>query len=255
MKVDKLKILMGRDIVIDKESGTKIYQPLVRDVVDMGEDEFQTLIMPFILTTDAIFNGAENEDELNEKYDVFDLFFLKGENGKTLLDDAIFNGKSATESLVESIKYLTHADDIRILEMRQKLVVNDSYLIDKNEFNKIRKIVQDVLGRGDIQVEKPPKHMGKRQKDIWFKLQRGRRRKAEKEAVYLQDLINYTSFGGTSYIPFKDIDMMTYFQLHNAYKSIVGVDAYRTGLQYKVSQKYEIKEDIKHWSESIKIGK
>lgn len=246
---------MGRDIKLNEEHDIKVYQPLIEDVVDIGEDEFQQVIMPFILTTEAVFNGAENEDELNELYDMFDLFFLKGENGKTLLDDAVFDGKSATDVLADSVKYFTRADDVRILEMRQKIVVNNNYLIDKEEFTRIRKVIQAVLGRSDIEVEKPPKDMSERQKQIWFKLQKGRRRRAEKEAVYLQDLINYTSFGGTSYISLKEIDKMTYFQLHNAYKSIVGVDAYRTGLQYKVSQKYEIKDEIKHWSESIKIGK
>lgn len=255
MGADKLKVLMGRPIPVSKEHGIYVRQPLVKEVVDVGEDEFQQLLLPFILTTDAIFNGAENEEELIEKFHVFDLFFMKTESGKTILDSSVFNGENALEVLRNSLSYFLQSDEIRILENRQKIIINNSYLIDKDEFDKLRKIIQSILGRGDIEFEKPPKDMTKRQKDIWFKLQKGRRRKAEREAIYLQDLINFTSFGGTSYIPFKEIDEMTYFQLHNAYKSIMGVDSYRTGIQYKLSQKFEVKDDIKHWAETIKIGK
>lgn len=246
---------MGRPILIDKENDISVHQPSIKEVVNLGEDYFSKLTLPFVITTDAIFNGAENEEELNEKFSIFDLFFIKGENGKTILDDSVFGGQVALDVLKESLMYFLRANDIRILEKRQKVVVNNVYMIDKDNFKNLRNAVQSVLGRKDIEVDKPPKNMNKRQKDIWFKLQKGRRRRAEKEALYLQDLINFTSYGGKSYIPLREIEEMTYFQLNNAYKSVMGVDSYHTGIQYKLSQKYDVKDDIKHWTETIKIGK
>jgi hypothetical protein len=33
------------------------------------------------------------------------------------------------------------------------------------------------------------------------------------------------------------------------------MDAYNIGMGYKLSQKYDVKDDIKHWTETLKIGK
>jgi hypothetical protein len=253
MGVDKLKLLMGRPITLDKDNDVKIHQPLISEIVDFGEDDFNTYTMPFVITTNSVFNGIENEEEFIQQYHIFDLFFIKLENGGTLLDN-IF-GRNALEVLRESLEYFIRADEIRILEKRQKIVVNNSYMIDKNEFDILRKVIQDVTGRKDVEVEKPPKNMTKRQADIWRKLQKGRKRTAEKNAIYLQDMISYTSLGGKSYISLDQIDRMTLFQFHNTYKSIMGKDAFDIGMGYKLSQKFEVKDEIKHWTETLKIGK
>jgi hypothetical protein len=252
MGVDKLKLYMGRPILVDKEHNIYAHQPLIKDVVDIGENGHNDFVLPYIMTAESVFNGVENEEELIERFHFFDLFFIDLEKGGTLLD-SIF-GRDALELLKDSLRYFLKASDIRVLKKRKKLIV-DGYLIDEKEFDKIRKIVQSFVGREDIEVEKPPRNMTKRQKDVWMKLQKGRRRTAERNAIYLQDIINFVSFGGNSYIPIEQIDRMTYFYLQNAYKSIVGMDAYNMGMQYKLSQKYDVKEDVKHWTESLKVGK
>jgi hypothetical protein len=251
--IDKLKLLMGRPILINKENSIYVHQPLVSDIVDIGEDEFNRLVFPYTLTSEAVFNGADNEDELIETFHIFDLFFIKVEDGKSILDNVL--GDKSLDVLRTSLEYFLKADDIKFLENRKRIIVNDSYLIDKDEFVKLRKVIQSVCNRSDIEVEKPPKNMTKRQKDIWMKLQKGRKRTAEKKAIYMQDLINFSSFGGSSYIPFDQIDKMTYYQLHNAYKSIMGVDAFHLGMGYKLSQKFDVKDEVKHWTEALKIGK
>ncbi len=245
---------MGRAITLNKEHGISVTQPKVSTIVDLGEDSYNELILPYIITTDSVFSGVENEEELRRRFSIFDLFFAKLEDGKTLLDN-IFNGKNSQEVLEESLKLFLNAKSVRFLDNRKKIIVDKSYMIDGSEFNKLRLIVQDVIGRKDIEVEKPPKNMTKRQKDIWAKLQKGRRRNAEKNAVYMQDMVNYVSFGGKSFIPTEQIDNMTYWYFMNAYKSIVGVDAFNIGMGYKLSQKFDVKDNVKHWTDTIKIGK
>lgn len=245
---------MGRPVLIDKDGGIYLHQPKISDIIDFGEDKFNELVLPYVLTTDLVFGGVDNEEELSKKYSIFELFFIRLDNGGTLLDK-IFGGTNALDALKESIEYFFQTDDVRVLENRQKIVVNNTYLIDQSEFNKIRLLIQSFSCRKDIEVEKPPKNMTKRQKDIWLKLQKGRKRTAERNAIYLQDIINFTSFGGTSFIPFDQIENMTYYQLQNAYKGIIGKDSYNIGMGYKLSQKFDVKDDIKHWTETLKIGK
>lgn len=252
--MDKLKLLMGRQIEFDKEHSLFVRQPMMHEVVDLGETGFNDLVLPFVLTNEAVFNGLDNEEELMSRFHIYDLFFAQVEENVFVLDN-IFGGKSALGVLKNSLSYFLQTDDIEFLIHRQKIVINGKYLMDKPEYMKLRSIIQSVCNRQDMQVEKPPKNMTKRQQDIWKKLAKGRRRKAEKDAVYLQDMINYTSFGGTTYIPLDQIDRMTYYQLANAYKSVIGKDSFYIGMGYKLSEKFDVKDDVKHWTESLKIGK
>lgn len=251
--MDKLKLLMGRSILLDKEHEIYVRQPLISEIVDMGENGFNELVMPFILTSEAVFNGLEQEEELVNKFDIYDMFFTQVEDNVYVLDN-VFGGKSALGVLESGLSYFLQIDDIEFLIHRKKIRIG-SYLVGKQEFMNLRKVIQGVTNKRDMQVEKPPKNMTKRQKDIWFKLQKGRRRRAEKDAIYLQDMINYVSFGGTTYIPIEQIDKMTYYQFQNSYKSIMGIDSFHIGMGYKLSQKFDVKDDIKHWTESLKIGK
>lgn len=253
--VDKLKLLMGKPIQMDDKGLIFAYQPLVKDIVDIGEDKFRKFVTVYTVTSEFVFNGLENDEELSKKYNIFEMFFLKDKNGENPLDKTLFGGEKALDVLRESLIYFFHTDNINILENRKKIVIRDSYLLDINEFKKLRKVIQDIVCSTDIDFEKVPKNMSKRKLDIWLKLQNGRRRDAEQKAVYLQDIINFTMFGGNSFIPIREIEQMTYYELNNAYKSIMGIDSYYTNLQYKLSPKYEIKEKIPHWTDNIKIGK
>ena len=252
--MDKLKLLMGRKIPFDKEHNLYVRQPLISEVVDMGETEFGELVMPFILTTESVFMGMKNEEELVKQFDIFDLFFTQIEENVYMLDN-VFGGKSALEVLKNSLSFFLDTDDIQFLVNRKKAVINGSFLLDEKGFAVLRKLVQGVSNRSDIEIERPPANMTERQKGIWEKLQKGRRRRAEKDAIYLQDLIAYTSFGGTSYIAFDQIDRMTYYQFQNTYKGVMSIDAFQIGMGYKLSEKFDVKDDVKHWTDSIRIGK
>lgn len=251
--MDNLKLLMGRPILFNEEHNLYVRQPLIEEVVDLGEAMFNDLLLPFTLTSEAVFNGQDNGDELASKYTIFDLFFTQVEDGVYILDNA-FGGKSALGVLKASLSYFLQTDNIQFLMHRKKIGIND-FVMDQAEFMKLRSLIQGVTNRKDIEYEKVPKNMTERQKDIWRKLQAGRRRKAEREAIYLQDLINFTHLGGTSYIPLREIDKMTYFQLSNAYKAIMGKDSFNIGMGYKLSYKFDVKDDIKHWTETLRIGK
>jgi len=252
--MDKLKLLMGRKIPFKSEEGLFVHQPLISEVVEMGEESFNDLVYPFVLTSEAVFNGQDNDGELSAKYPIYQLYFATMGEDEYILD-GVFGGKSALDSLKESISYFLNVDakDIQFLTQRKKIVIGE-YVIDEQDFVALRKIIQLVVSREDISVEKVPKNMSERQRDIWEKLQRGRRNTARRDALYLQDMINVVSFGGSTYIPLDQIEKMTYYQLRNAYKSVMSMDAYKLGMDYKLSPKYEVKDDVEHWTKSLRIG-
>ncbi len=244
---------MGRPIEYSKDHKLFVHQPTISEIVDMGENEFNERLLPFTLTSEAVFNGQDNAEELSLKYSIYELFFTQVEDDVFILDN-VFGGKSALGVLKDSLSYFLQTDNIQFLMNRKKIGVDD-FVVDEEEFMRLRKLIQGVTSRTDVEIENIPKNMTKRQRDIWDKLQAGRRRTAEREALYLQDMINFTSFGGSTYIPLDQIDRMTYYQLFNAYKSVMGKDAFQIGMGYKLSYKFDVKDQIKHWSEALKIGK
>jgi len=252
MKIDKLKLTMGRPFLVDEKTQTYVHHPIMKDIVDLGEDEYLNLCLPYILTKDAIFGNLENSKSLSEKYELLQLFFIKVNEDQRLLD-GMFNGNTM-DYLKNSLSFFLKTDDIRILERQQKIVINKEYLIDNSEFMRLRKVIQSVSDRSDIKVEKPPENMTERQRDIWTKLQKGRKRKSDKERVYIQDMINVVSFGGNSYISKDLIENMHYIELSNAYKAISQKDIYHTRLLHRISPKFESDDKFEHWFENLKIG-
>lgn len=245
----QLKLYFGKAIPLNDK--VSIRQPTVNEIVDMGDDVFSKLTLPFTINLELIFDDNIDTSKLN----IFELFFEENkETGGYILDNVL--GGNSIELLVDSLSFFTGCDveNIRVLKNRRKIIIDDSYMIDKLSFIDVKNIIQAVCVKSDIEIEKPPKKMNKRQRDIWEKLQEGRRRKAMRESVKMEDMANYISFGGKSYIPMENILSMTYYQFFNAYNSVLGKDAYETGMAYKLSQKYDVKDEIRHWTKTLKIN-
>lgn len=239
------RLFFGKPIPLDDK--VSVTQPKLDEIIEL-DDKYEKYLSPFILTMESLFE----DEEIIESYDLFDLFFEKNEGQDTYLLQGVFNG-NPIEVLSESIKFFTGQEVTKVLENRKKIVIGDSYIVDKIKFKDLRAIIQAISGRKDIVVEKMPKGLSERRQDIWKKLHEGRKRKAQREAMKLEDIANVVSYGGKSYIPLQQILDMTYYTFLNAYKSILDIDSYYISLEYKVSQKYEFKDDLVHWSKSLKV--
>lgn len=244
----QLSLFFGKSIPLNEDVSIK--QPTVNEIVEMGEDVFGKLTLPYTINLDLILDDTINKADLS----IFDLFFEHIEGEGYVLDNVL--GGDSIEMLVESLSFFTDVDkdNIQVLPKRRKIIISGSYMVDKLSFEEVRKAVQAVTVRKDIEVEKPPQKMTDRQKDIWEKLQVGRRRQALREAIKLEDMANFISFGGNSYVPIESLLKMTYYQFHNAYSAVLSIDSYNIGMSYKLSQKYDVKDEVKHWTKSLKIN-
>ena len=243
MTANQTRLFFGRPIPLDEK--ISIIQPKLGQIIDMG-DRYDNYLLPYTITLDTIFDDTSVIGDLT----LFELFFEKFDDETYVLQGAFNN--NPIELLSESITFFT-GQEVKILENRKKVIIGDSYILDKVNYEHFRKIIQAVSTRKDLVVEKMPKGLSERRKDIWLKIQEGRRRKAQRESLGLEDIANVICFGGSSYISLDEIMNMTYYQFFNAYKSILGKDSYFIALQYKVSQKYEYKEELAHWSKDMKI--
>ena len=112
---------------------------------------------------------------------------------------------------------------------------NKIFEITNDNFNDISEILLKLNGKNKIVIEKPPKNMSARQKDVWEKLQAGRKRDAEKNRLHIYDMINICEFGGNYHIPISEIETWTLWKLTICYNSITGIKEYDDSLKIGIA--------------------
>lgn len=211
-----------------------IYQITLDDILDYDMEKYNMLLLPFLVDIDDL----NISDEVRvEDLNIFDILTLE-ENLSILLN---------------SISFFCKTDEIAFDEQKQVLYIGNGY-IDKNNFADFAKIILESNSKQKTQKEKPPKHMTDKQKDIWEKLQAGRKRAMEKSQIDLADLINVCQFGGDYYIPMDDILQWTLWNISRCYKTIVGKSSFRELFDiYCVTGEEKLIKNH-HWTELIKVN-
>ena len=226
-------------------NGIKIIQPTLNTIIDdFGMEKYNEYLLPFIIDLD-FFNIS---DELKEQYNitnVFDIFIL--DNNISLL--------------LNSINVFCDAETISLDTENKRLYIGDnsvdsfdidSNYLDSSNFNDFADIILKINSKTKPQKEIPPKNMTAKQKDIWDKLQAGRKRHIEKSQINLTDLINTCEFGGDYYVPMSNILNWTLWNISRCYQTILGKSNYKDAFSvYCVTGEKDLIK--KHWSDLISI--
>lgn len=253
--MNKTRLILGKSLPL--ADGFEIRQTTMDEIALMDEGLFDSYLAPFVLTIDALFENEEEADKIRSQFTMFQLFFHKVDESKYLLD-SVFGGRNSLEFLSEVIAFFLDIDvsNITILHNRKKFAISDGereLVVDDEMYNKLRKMIQFMTSREDVEIERPPKNMTDRQKDIWTKLQAGRKRREQREALSIADMVNIVALGGRSYISFGDIGKMTYYQFRRAYTSVIARDNFDLSMGYKLSQKFDVKDEVRHWAKDFKV--
>ena len=210
-----------------------IYQITLDEILDYNMEKYNMLLLPFLVDVDDL-NIPEEVQDIN----IFDILTVNSENLSMLLD---------------SISFFCKTNEIAFDEQKQVLYIGNGY-IDKNNFADFSKVILESNSKQKVQKEKPPKNMTARQKDIWDKLQEGRKRAMEKSQIDLSDLINVCQFGGDYYIPMSDILQWTLWNISRCYKTILGKSSFRELFDiYCVTGEEKLIKNH-HWTELIKVN-
>ena len=232
MEINQEMILMGNPIYI-KNAG-QIFQPTVNEISIMGRDNYLKLILPFLITKDDLVDKYKN-------IDIYDLFFLE-ENIPLL------------QQLFIMLNLFFKQDiDIGIENNSMYFKIGKDGIVNKNNFDDIGQVVREISCIKLPEPERLPKNMSAEQKRIHEKMKYHRNRRAELETPSFKEIINTVVHCGESFIPYKTVGEFTYYQLMNSYQVIVGRNNYDEFLRYKTSFKYDIQEDMPHWTKLIKM--
>ena len=129
-----------------------------------------------------------------------------------------------------------------------------TFIINSTNFDDISNIILKINANKKAVVEKPPENMSERQRDVWNKLQEGRRRDVKKNEVHIYDILNVCEFGGDYYIPIETIYNWSLWRIMNCYKARVGLKSYDDNLQIAlVSGDGKSISGENHWHQQLMI--
>lgn len=205
---------------------------------NIGLDIFDKLLLPFLVTKDCFKIPDDVLENLN------------------LFDDIILNDQEMLTSMAFILQLFCKSDDISRLDNQIFLNFNgkEPFVINKDNFEDICQIIMDINGKEKITVEKPPKNMSNRQRDIWEKLQAGRKRESEKNAVHMYDILNICEFGGDYHIPIDEIENWTLWKIINCYKARINMKTYDDSLKIcLVSGDVKSISDKNHWHYKLMV--
>jgi len=203
------------------------------EIFKYGIDKFNQLLIPFSITIDLLENELSEEDKLKIKN--FDL---------------VVSDKSIFQLLIQALQLFCKTDDIQFVE--EGIKIKDG-ILNRDNFDEFAIIILQICARERQTKERVPIFKNDLQRDIWTKLQEGRKREAKKNELKLEDVINIVQYGGKSFIPKEEIKKFTLWEMMNAYKTILGISNYQDSFSiYLISGEKSLVEG-KHWTELIKI--
>lgn len=222
----------------------KLNQPTMSDILKNGQDYYDLLTYPFLVDLSKVIS-----DEQSMEYKPFDLFFLSRDNSEFLLQQ---QGIPLLVILVEALKLYF---DVEIeLSMDTKTInIKDQGVINGDNFEELCDVVRQINDKTPQEDEKPPVFQNERQKDIYEKIMAGRKRQQMRDQVNLSTIINTVVHGGKSFIPYREVMQMTFWQLLNSYKTILQMDNWKTNYPVMTVQIDPKDMDLSHWNKLIKI--
>lgn len=205
---------------------------------EVGYDTYEKLLLPFLFTKDCLDIDEEKLDTIN------------------LFEDVILSDESFIYSVAYLLQITCKCDEVALREKAIVLMFADGkeFVVNKNNFDEISNIVMLMNGKEKIKVEKPPKNMSERQKDVWYKLQEGRKKSEAKNKLHIYDIINVCEFGGNFHIPIETINHWSLWKIQNCYKAIVDMKTYNDSLKIcLVSGNGEAISNKNHWHHRLMI--
>lgn len=225
--------------------GNLMFYPIsLKEICDtLGYEAFNQYMLPFCISRDYI-ESLKIED-LKEDYDMFEDVIME--------DSQLLFYMSQILTLFCKI-YSVYKNDKQLeLCNEDDTIVAE---INKDNFDDICEILNLINNKAKIKVELPPKDMSERQRDVWEKLQAGRKRNAEKNETHIYDVLNFCEYAGDYRVPIGELETWTLWRIFNCYNSKVSQMIYRDDLLIGlVAHDLKNINGDKHWSKQLMIRK
>ncbi|MGL5764741.1 MAG: hypothetical protein ACRCX8_03775 [Sarcina sp.] len=228
--------LLGLDLNLEDFGLGVIKQPRLIDFLnkDVSIEGFYT---PFIMN-DYVIGKSDNKEEMTTlKNHLGSLTFLIGLIGTDL---------GVVNQLITSLKFLYDTDSVIINE--DYSINIDDILITNDNFNMLSDIVLEMqnLDKGQFKFENDNKKIDD-PIEARFEFFR-KKSKKKKTEVSMIDHLNYLIHSNEGSMDYEKILNMTMYQIRNSLGTLGHKVNYETMFKYKLSSKFDIKDNIKNWN-------
>lgn len=229
----------------------------IKDFIHMGEEYeklYENIILPWRLGWRSFYTESQYSDFIlsYEGITDFDMLFINFENGKrmSIKIDEEGNEKELIQLLKESIDFIFKCECVVDFEYGY-IRINDEQFITRINYEQICDIILKTNACEKSKIDEPPTFENDRQRDVYNKLQQGRRRNAKRNQLGIKQLLNIVMVY-TKYQINDVIKNMTLYQLLNTYSSFSAKDGYKLNLIWLPIVADSKKLDLEHWSTKLK---
>lgn len=217
-----------------------VYIPKIKDILDIGENEYNKLLLPFCINKDVM------EDDFLEKFPWaldFDLFFFKLPNNESLFSFQEGNRKrSYLDLLLEALEFFLRKS-VFLDENNRFITVgnqnNIKYIINRDNFGILADLILESNNIGKFKKEKMPIFKNERQKEVYLKIIDGRKRHEEKFKLSLLEMVKAIRYGSKSIVSFEELLNLTIYQLYEDCNGITTIDSWNREFQKGVTGNYK----------------
>ncbi|MFT9003216.1 MAG: hypothetical protein ABF991_00745 [Liquorilactobacillus hordei] len=246
--------------IIPFNDKVKIYSPTIDEITTLGEEKFSQYVKPFSITIRELYSGmAEIVDQVEEAFPtLWDMSFDK-EGNKEIGNMISQSDRTLHQLFAKGFAYWTrlNEEDFQFLSNKKAICKKLNWVIDKEEYLNFSECIRAVTLSKPNEDLIAPKNMSKAQLRIWKNVYKGRVRKLSKEQkVELGDKILILQGSSASYISFKEIGEMNYYQFNNLLKVFMEKEYYEQTLQIYTAYKFDTSDmELKNWREKISLQK
>ena len=256
MKMDKnMKLILATGSNVDFH-GQTLYQPTIDDIVKIGEDEFETLLLPFQVSLEVMDLAKEYKDKLKN----FDLLFAMSSGGNYILKTQ--EGESWLNILVDSLKFFFKTDKIRVStnEMCIKIksgMIKTILIIDRDNFQELADFILAFTERKRMEKEEVKTFKSEAQKKAYEELQK--LRESYKERNNLQDEFCLANIilaleNSIDEINKETIGKNTYWRVIKRYRDTMEKDKFNKNMQVAASGNADTESmDLEYWTKKTMI--
>lgn len=223
--------------------GSICFYPVSFDTIlkNYGEDYFNYLMLPFRLSSDYVKEVLKMEVSEND-----------------IFENVILETKEFLENTCKVLTLFCNCGKITLSNNALHLYNNENskiiFDVTSDNFDDISDILLTLNCKSKIEIEKPPPNMTERQKDVWQKLQAGRKRDAEKNRLHIYDIVKICELGGKYHIPLSEIKQWTMWKLMDTYKAKIAMQEYSDSLEIGIAS-YDLSsiQNDKYWIKRLMI--
>jgi len=230
MNINNNKLLL--DNHIDTDEFGRIFHLSIDFLKEYAEEYFDMVLLPFGLTLD-FFDISEEE---KRSFKVFDFFLLDPTYRKTLL---------------KSLRHFFRLEPV--YDEHEFCIYVGVKVINRMNFDDLSELILRMHKSKKLILEKPPAFENAQQKDVYMKIQEGRKRKNKESRITFSTMINVVMNYGNYYIPPDEVSRMTLFQLIARYEAITGTDYWEINFRQALAGVDSNKLDLTHWLKTARL--